>query len=349
MAQKRNQEQDITVEPFGDGGESPGLREDDIDSWHRLLVACAAVDESDEPAPERARAVANLLHPPLGTEVRRWVARDREGALVATAQLRLFRESGRSRLARCQISVHPERRRQGIGSELLAVLRAEAQTAGRTTLGCGNVTGAAGPAALTAWGFTRGPEYLKLRLRVADCDQDALRAVVRAASDGYHLARWQGVPPTDLAPAFARARAVMADAPSGGVDRGRVEWDTARVRESAERHAARGKALLTVAALYEDEQGDEAVAGFSEVILDGGRGGPRARQSDTAVARPHRGRGLGLWVKAAMLQWLLGAHPEVAEVMTVCAESNRHMIAINEQLGFEVVGSECEFILSLAP
>ena len=346
MARKRNQEQDITVESLGEG---PGLREHDIDGWHRVQVACAAVDDSEEPAPERALTVANLLHPPLGTRVLRWVARDEEGELVGIAELRLFEESGRSLLSRCRIAVHPERRRQGIGSQLLAVLRTEALAAGRTTLGCGNVTGAAGPAALTAWGFTRGPEYLRLRLRVADCDQDALRAVVRAASDGYHLARWQGVPPTDLAPAFAEARAVMADAPAGDVDRGRVVWDVARVRESAERHSARGKALLTVAALYEDEQGNEAVAGFSEVILAGGRGGPRARQSDTAVVRPHRGRGLGLWVKAAMLQWLLGAHPEVAEVITVCAESNRHMIAINEQLGFELVGRECEFILLLAP
>ncbi|WP_034088414.1 GNAT family N-acetyltransferase [Streptacidiphilus albus] len=343
MAQKRNQEQDITVESLGDG---PGLREADIDSWHRVLLACAAVDESGEPAPERAQTAARLRHAPVGARVRYWVARDEEGVVVGTAQLRLFEESGRSRLSRCRIAVHPERRRQGIGSELLAVVQSGAREAGRTSLGCGNVTGTAAPAALGAWGFSRGSEYLKLRLRVADCDQDALRAVVRAASEGYHLARWQGIAPADLAPAYAEARATMADAPSGGVDRGRVDWDAARVRELAELHARRGEGLLTVAALYQDEHGEEAVAGFSEVILPGGT---HARQSDTAVARPHRGRGLGLWVKAAMLQWLLGAHPEVAEVITVCAESNRHMIAINEQLGFELVGREYEFTLALTP
>jgi RimJ/RimL family protein N-acetyltransferase len=56
------------------------------------------------------------------------------------------------------------------------------------------------------------------------------------------------------------------------------------------------------------------------------------------VARPHRGHRLGLLVKAAMLQWLTGAEPRLRKVATFNAASNRHMIAINEELGFEVSG-----------
>ncbi|MHA6760187.1 GNAT family N-acetyltransferase [Streptacidiphilus sp. PAMC 29251] len=118
-----------------------------------------------------------------------------------------------------------------------------------------------------------------------------------------------------------------------------ADWDEDRVRALDQEAEQRGQTLLTVAALGLDAGGEEVVAGFSEILLTAGT--TRARQSDTAVLKQHRGRGLGLWVKAAMLQWLLGAHPEVDQVETVCALTNQHMIAINEELGFRPdVGSD---------
>ena len=50
----------------------------------------------------------------------------------------------------------------------------------------------------------------------------------------------------------------------------------------------------------------------------------------------HRGRGLGLWVKADMLVRLRAERPEVAEVLTGNASSNRHMLAVNERLGYRL-------------
>ncbi|MEZ0090203.1 GNAT family N-acetyltransferase [Streptacidiphilus sp. EB129] len=174
----------------------------------------------------------------------------------------------------------------------------------------------------------------RLVLRVADCDQDALRATVRAASEGYHLVRWPGVAPSDLIGPFAATREALNDAPQDGLAHGGEHWDEARVRRQAETYAADGGSVLTVAAVCLDGEGNQVVAGFSEIVLHGGAAAAVANQYDTVVRRDHRGRGLGLWVKAAMLQWLLGAHPEVEQVVTTCAPGNTHMIAINEQLGF---------------
>jgi RimJ/RimL family protein N-acetyltransferase len=56
------------------------------------------------------------------------------------------------------------------------------------------------------------------------------------------------------------------------------------------------------------------------------------------VARPHRGHRLGLLVKAAMMEWLMAAEPGLERILTENASSNRHMIAINEELGYQVWG-----------
>ena len=62
-----------------------------------------------------------------------------------------------------------------------------------------------------------------------------------------------------------------------------------------------------------------------------------AQQGLTAVARTHRGHRIGLLVKAAMLEWLASAAPEVEHVITDNADSNQYMIAINEVLGYEIL------------
>jgi hypothetical protein len=57
------------------------------------------------------------------------------------------------------------------------------------------------------------------------------------------------------------------------------------------------------------------------------------------VARRHRGHRLGLLLKAEMLELLAVREPGLERIATWNAASNLHMIAINEQLGFEVSGS----------
>jgi hypothetical protein len=47
---------------------------------------------------------------------------------------------------------------------------------------------------------------------------------------------------------------------------------------------------------------------------------------------------LGLLVKTAMLELLAQAEPQLKVIMTGNARANDHMIAVNEQLGYEVAG-----------
>ncbi len=55
------------------------------------------------------------------------------------------------------------------------------------------------------------------------------------------------------------------------------------------------------------------------------------------MTREHRGHRLGLLTKTAMLDWLAEAEPALERIVTGNAASNKHMIAINEELGYELL------------
>jgi RimJ/RimL family protein N-acetyltransferase len=55
------------------------------------------------------------------------------------------------------------------------------------------------------------------------------------------------------------------------------------------------------------------------------------------VTRKHRGHRLGLLVKTAMVEWLAAVEPGIERIVTYNAAANEHMIAINAELGYEVL------------
>jgi hypothetical protein len=61
-------------------------------------------------------------------------------------------------------------------------------------------------------------------------------------------------------------------------------------------------------------------------------------QLDTSVARQHRGHRLGVLLKTEMLRWLRVTEPHLRSIITWNAAANSHMVGINEQLGYTVVG-----------
>ncbi len=119
-------------------------------------------------------------------------------------------------------------------------------------------------------------------------------------------------------------------------------WDAHRVREMAEVVAKRGDALYTVAALH-----GATIAGFTEIVVPHDSA-YRAAQYDTAVVPEHRGKRIGIWVKAAMLAWLTTERPDVREIETDTRD-NAHMIAVNEELGFRTERESLEYQAPHAP
>ena len=124
----------------------------------------------------------------------------------------------------------------------------------------------------------------------------------------------------------------MADAPHDAGEEPQV-WDAARVREYEDIRERQGRRIYTLAALH-DVSGDMAAVTAVEADRDNPEWG---YQLLTAVTRPHRGHRLGLLVKSAMLEWLAVAEPALERIITGNAAVNQYMIAINEQLGYELL------------
>ncbi|HEY6788141.1 MAG TPA: GNAT family N-acetyltransferase, partial [Trebonia sp.] len=237
-----------------------------------------------------------------------------------------------------ELMVDPATRRRGLGTALLRHAAGRARAQGRAELYGDIAQGSAGE----EFGRRAGARYgLADIRRVLDLDMvpaervAACRERAAKAAAGYSLVSWQGRTPDELIAGVARMYTTMNDAPNGPELEPDL-WDEQRIRDRADGWiAAIGSRSYQVAAIC-DATGEMAALTESRVdpeIPDWGH------QGNTAVARPHRGHRLGLLVKATLTQWLRDAEPGVRKVVTYNSAANPHMIAINEELGYEVSGA----------
>lgn len=79
---------------------------------------------------------------------------------------------------------------------------------------------------------------------------------------------------------------------------------------------------------------DGAISGMTEMIFQPEK--PQYIYQDlTGVIPEYRGRGLGKWLRAAMLDYVRRTLPDMRCVITGNANSNAPMLAINHALGFQ--------------
>lgn len=259
------------------------------------------------------------------------------------------------------IEVLPAFRRRGIGSALLAGVEQMARDDGRTILqgyqlvaaGFGEVNALRSPTGFgslplddpgTAFALARGYAVGQVdrvsrlalpidRRQLSDRVDDA----VAASGGDYVPVLWEGATPTEWLDDIAVfAQRIAVDAPSGGLDITEEVWDGERVRAEDERESASPRIRLTAAALHLPTG---KLAGYSQLSLPP-HPDRAVEQGNTFVLPEHRGHRLGMFVKLVNLAALERDHPGYPAVVTYNAEENRHMLSVNEALGFVAIGYE---------
>jgi GNAT superfamily N-acetyltransferase len=310
----------------------------DAEGVRRFAALAEAVRRADAPwtHPVTVRGTAGMLQhgwdgePPVGLLLRV------DGVDVARGEYETTTYDNQH-LAWLGIDVHPAHRRNGHGSALLACLVARARAEGRTSVGA-NSWDAPGPRAFAArHGFEPRSVEVNRRQHLAALDRaalDRLHEQAAAHATAYELLRRVGATPPEELAETAAITAAINDAPTDDLDIEDEVFPPERIAAYEHAQAARGLVLHRVLARHR-ESGE--LAGQSVVVVEGER--PHlAHQHDTSVVSAHRGHRLGVLLKTEMLRWLADAQPQVETIDTWNAESNDHMIAVNEALGYQVVG-----------
>lgn len=243
------------------------------------------------------------------------------------------------------VAVHPEHRRRGVGTAIAEHLGEVARADGRRTLNSlVDVPVAKAPthasrsfAPKVGFESTMPGHSRRLSLPADTARIDELREVVahaRGAAD-YRVLTFEAPWPDELMEDHCNLLKVMStDEPAGDGERQEETWDSERIHELDELLASRE--VRKLAAVAQHVPSGRIVA-FSEILLADDTP-DQSWQLITVVHPEHRGHRLGLAVKIANLDVLAERAPAVRFIRTGNAAVNAPMIAVNDMMGFEIVG-----------
>lgn len=239
-------------------------------------------------------------------------------------------------LAGAAVHVREGRRREGLGSRLLAEVEVLARGHGRSTLTGEAYVPPGGTAPAEAFARARGFDVAS-RETIKELDLADYRerrpGLVGPAPEGYRLVTFDTVCPDEHVASFGRLLGMLFDEiPLGDLDLRPSPWSAERVRAAEQRQVGIGRHLLTALAIAPDG----SVAGSSDV---------RVNETDTThgevgitlVDPAHRGRRLGLALKVATHDLALATYADLVAVDTSNAEVNTHMNAVNDALGYRTL------------
>ena len=300
---------------------------------HELESASCPVDRPHVPPPTLAETTVEWTRAYPGSVLLSLLARV-DGRLAGYACLNLPVADNTAN-ASVDIVTHPDLRRRGVGRALTAATMQTLRAHGRT-VAIGSVR-SDGPGVPFAAALGAQEQVTRLRnmlyLDTLDTEAvDGLLAEATTRAGGYELIRITGPVPAGYLDAVAAMYEVMNDAPVESAALEDEKWTPDRVAGLDGWLAARGDQVYTILATC-GETGQPA--GMTRIAVRAT--GDLAVQLDTAVAAAHRGRRLGILMKASMLRWLMAAEPQVRRITTFNAASNAQMIAVNEALGFVAV------------
>lgn len=262
-----------------------------------------------------------------------------DNRIVASLLTQLEPEGSNQHLLNMQIAVLPDFRRQGIASELLKfVLDVANEKNRRLVLAVSSSRSPAGKEFAERLGAEAGLSAHTNQLHMQELDREMMQDWVSQSAGtaaDFSLGFYSIPLPEQEIEAVVAMMQVMNSQPKDRLDLEERKLSVEQVRM----YEAYLKARKAERWLLYARHNAGAYAGYTEVIWD-----PETPylmyQGDTGVLPAYRGRGLGKWLKASMVQKILKERPEVNFIRTGNADSNAPMLAINQKMGFKPYRSE---------
>lgn len=323
-----------------------------VDIRNQVEAAAYGTTELGYSAAESLPLYLDTEHRP-----RRLIAARCDGAVVGRAVFLHLADD--PDVAWADAQVLPAFRRRGIGGALIARMEELAEAAGRQRLIVyAPSADAPGPRIapptqagavpadnpevrfLLARGYSLEQVERCGRLPLPVHDETAralLDTATRAAGPDYRMVLWSGPTPTVRQAEMADLYTVMSiEEPSAGLDEPPDIWTVDRLI-AAEQQEVDGSRTRLVAAV--EHVPSARLVGFTVLSVPLETARP-VSQEDTLVVPGHRGHRLGMLLKVANLEHLQRVRPGHPAVITYNAEENRHMLDVNEAVGFVPIGSE---------